>query len=136
MELDIEILKRLKKKSINSKVKFRDDFKWLINKALIDIESWIKNEIWTKYNIKYFDIWNNNIKIKIEDKNKNLEKLIDCILRHTKAEEQYWYVIVEIVIHEYSKKQKSYILWKYSIKNSNLITYSITDKIKETIDEI
>ncbi|MDD2487150.1 MAG: hypothetical protein PHS92_02180 [Candidatus Gracilibacteria bacterium] len=136
MELDIEVLKRLSKKSNNSKVQFRGDYQKLIDEVILLLEEKTIELVGKKFKINYTSVGKNNLKIKIEDDELKIEKLIDCVLRHTLAEEKYGYVIIDMIANEYSKKPKSVILGKYDLMKKDILVDAVIGKMFQIIDEI
>jgi hypothetical protein len=86
----------LQKKKIKSKSMFDDDFFGQIKTLIEEIEKVISKNIITEYSVEYTSYSSNSAKIKINDKQKVIFKLINCKLTYKKSDIKFGYIHPEI----------------------------------------
>jgi len=121
MKITLDQLRDLQKVPNKSKVKFSWDFENEIEKLMKMIEKSINKEIAPKYRIEYCNYWKNNLKIKINDNDKLIEKLIAFNLAYNNTDERYWYIDPQFLVNELWKKTKVIGMWKISIMDKENI---------------
>lgn len=121
--------------SIKSKVKFNWDFYAELENLMELVEKAIEEEIAPKFHIEYTDGWNASIKIKVNDADKKIEKLITCNFTYNKTDEKFWYVDPQFLSSEISKKTQVYNMWKFPIKDKKKILQKFVEKLIFIIEE-
>ncbi|MDD2871041.1 MAG: hypothetical protein PHS49_03545 [Candidatus Gracilibacteria bacterium] len=122
MKNTLDQIKDLKKVSNKSKVKFNGDFGKEMEKLMNLVETEVKKHILSKFRVEYTSYGNSSMKIKINDSDKAIEKLITCNFTYNKTDERYGYVDPQFLLNEIGKKTKIYDMGKYSILDSDKIT--------------
>lgn len=128
---DIEI----EKNKIRSKSMFNDDFFGQIKTLIEEMENKIQEKIIPNYNVEYTSYWNNDAKIKINDKDQSIFKLIHIKLTYKKNDVKFWYTHPEILSDEKWQKTITYKLWKFKIDEHKIIIDSLIEKTIEVIEE-
>ena len=131
---EIKLLEEEKKK-IRSKSMFDDDFFGQIETLIEEIEEIVSKEIISNYWIEYTSYSNNSAKIKVNDKQKSIFKLINIKLTYRKSDIKFWYIHPEILSDEKWQKTVTYKLWKFKIDEHKKILNSILEKLIEVIEE-
>jgi hypothetical protein len=124
------------KKTIKSKVMFN----WKYYKELEDlmekIEGLVEKEIVPNYPIEYISYWNSNIKVKVDDRENDIERLINCALEYTKNDERYWYINLKFLVTEFSQNKKVFDSGKFFIRDKDKILAKFLNDLKPKITEI
>jgi len=128
-ELEIENNK------IRSKSMFNDDFFGQIESLVEQMQDIIQKKKIPNYTVEYTSYWNNDAKIKINDENLSIFKLIHIKLTYKKNDIKFWYIHPEILSDEKWQKTKTYKLWKFKIDEHKQILDSIFEKLIEVIEE-
>ena len=131
----LDKIKELQHVSIKSKVMFKWDYLWEIKKIMTKIEKIVTKDVLTKYWIEYTSYSKYWFKIKIDDIEKSIEKLITFNLTFTKNDEKYWYIDPQFLSNEISKKTKIYDMWKYSILDHDKLLNDFIKKIVLVIED-
>lgn len=121
--------------SIKSKVKFNWDFYTELENLMELVEKAIEEEIAEKFHIEYIDGSNASIKIKVNDADKKIEKLITCNFTYNKTDEKFWYIDPQFLSSEISKKTQVYNMWKFPIKDKKKIIKKFIEKLIFIIEE-
>lgn len=121
--------------SIKSKVKFNWDFYAELEKLMELVEKAIDEEIVPIFHVEYTDWWNASIKIKVNDTDKKIEKLITCNFTYNKTDEKFWYIDPQFLSSEISKKTQVYNMWKFPIKDKKKIIKKFIEKLIFIIEE-
>jgi len=123
-------------KYAKSKIKFcwdyKNELKILVNLITKKFEESDKD----KKIIKFIETSNNWVKIKIDDKDRKITRIIECIIRHDNNDEKYGNCHIELVIKELSKKARLYYVGKFQIQDHNNIVKKIIKDLYLSIEEI
>ena len=123
------------KNSIKSKSMFDDDFFGQLDNLLESLEKLVSDKIIPKYKIEYTSFWNYEAKIKVNDTEKFLNKLITIKLTYKKNDIKFWYIHPEILSDEKWQKTITHKLWKFKIDEHKIILDLIIEKMIEVIEE-
>ena len=123
------------KKKIRSKSMFDDDFFGQIDTLIDELENIVNTKIIPNYWIEYTSYSSNNGKIKVNDKQKSIFKLINIKLTYRKSDIKFWYIHPEILSDEKWQKTITYKLWKFKIDEHEKILNDILEKLVEVIEE-
>lgn len=131
----LEKIKELQHVSIKSKVMFKWDFTGEIKKIMWKVEKLVAKEIISKYWVEYTIYSKYWFKIKIDDIDKWIEKLITCNFTYNKTDEKFWYIDPQFLVNEVSKKMRVYDMWKYPILEHDLILKDFIKKFVAVIEQ-
>ena len=120
---------------IKSKIKFQWDFKKSLNELVSKLEIKISEKIIKNYWVEYTSYWDQIIKVKVNDKNQMIEKLITCTLFYNKNDKTYGYITPLFTSAEKSQKTKKYELTRFSLSDIDLIVDKVIGKIVEIVEE-
>jgi len=123
------------KNKIRSKSMFDDDFFGQIDELMEQIGDIFRNKIITEYKTEYTSLWNYEAKIKINDDDKSIFKLINIKLTYKKNDIKFWYIHPQIISDEKWKKTVTHKLWKFKIDEHKKIIKNIFEKLVEVIEE-
>jgi len=129
-------LRESESKTIRSKVKFVWVFKDELKQTLDILEQKIEKEVQKHFKIWYITLWNNYIKLKINDEEKKIVRIINCVFRYDRSDEKYWNVDIEFESTELSKKPHFHYVWKYNILDREKIIEKVLNDLIASIDEI
>lgn len=128
-------VKDMEEVSIKSKSKFDEDFFEHIEILIEEIDKIVTENISKKYSVEYINYSNNSIKIKINDEQKLIFKLIHCKLTYKQNDINFWYIHPEILSDVKWQKTITHRLEKFNILDHKKILNSISKKIIEAIEE-
>jgi hypothetical protein len=114
---------------------FDDDFFGQLDEIISWLEKKVTEKIIPNYCIEYTAYWNYEAKIKINDTEKFLNKLITVRLLYKKNDIKFWYINPEILSDEKWQKTITYKLWKFKIDEHKIILDLIIKKMIDVIDE-
>jgi hypothetical protein len=77
-----------------------------------------------------------DIKIRINDTNTGIEKLMNCIFRYHHDDEKYGYVHIELTSYELSLKPRVHFMGKYSVTDRKNIEKDILKDLVICIEAI
>lgn len=122
--------------TIRSRVKFSWKFEDELQATIDVVEEEIENELH-----KYFGVWSilsgkNNIKIRINDEEKNIQRIVNCVFRYNNTDEKYWNVDIELASSQLSKKPNIKHIWKFKVLDRKNIVENIMEYLIEWINEI
>jgi hypothetical protein len=100
-----------------------------------NVEKSVKKEIVPKYHVEYMNFWKNNMKIKINDKEKLIEKLISWNFTYNHTDERYGYVDPQILVNEMWQKTKVFGMWKFSILDNEKIVNKFIKSLISIIEQ-
>ena len=126
----------LPKTNIKSKAVFWKKFEEEITKTIEWLAEFLDVNLENNYEIDYVDIWVRSIKIKVNDEEKFIFKIINCIFDYNKVDEKYWNTRVELTINEQSKKPIFYMVWKFNIIDRDEINTKTLKLVIKWIEEI
>lgn len=128
-------VKDMEEISIKSKSKFDDDFFGQIETLIEKLDNMVSGNIGKKYSVEYTNYSNNSIKIKINDNQKSIFKLIHCKLTYKQNDINFWYIHPEILSDVKWQKTITHKLEKFNIVDHKKILDSISEKLIEVIEE-
>lgn len=105
----------LPKTDIKSKLKFTQDFNKELQKTMEELAVFLDKELDGLYDMDYVDLWHKNIKIKVNDDNKFIYKMINIVVDYNAVDEKYGNIHFNISIHELSQAPKFFLFWKISV---------------------
>ena len=120
---------------IKSRKKFGWDFKQLLKDLVSELEIGIAEQIIKNYWIEYTSYWDQIIKVKINDKNLMIEKLITCTLVYNSNDVRYWNITPIFVSAEKWQKAKKHELKSFAIMDKDVIVKAVVRKLLEVIEE-
>lgn len=129
-------IKELQLNKINSKVKFAGKFQEELQKSIDSVEKFIEKELPKHFQVGSILSWKNNLKIRINDKEKNIQRIVNCVFRYDKKDERYGNTNIELASSELSKKPNLHYVGKFSITDTEGIKERILKDLIEWINEI
>ena len=131
---EIKLLEKEKNK-IRSKSMFDDDFFGQIDTLIEEIEKLVYKNIIPNYQVEYTSYSSKSAKIKINDNNQSILKLINIKLTYKKNDIKFWYIHPEILSDQKWQKTIIHKLWKLRIDEHEKILNSILETLVEVIEE-
>lgn len=128
--------KQIPKTEIKSKVKFTNKFDELVEETLEYLFDFYEKELLSKFKLDYIEISSKTVKIKVNDPDLFIQKIIMVTFESTKVDEKYWNARVELHVSEVSRKPKFYLVWKFNITHKELIAQKTLNLLIEAIEEI
>jgi len=123
------------KNAIRSKSMFTDDYdyemKVLVEKAKEIVDKFIIPE----YDVEYTSYWRSSLKIRISDDNKSIHKLIECKFLYKKNDVKFWYINLEILYSQKSRKTITKKMWRFPILEQDSIIKVFAKTLLEVIEE-
>lgn len=135
MKTTLELMRELQKVSNKSKVKFSWDFEKELKSLMNQVEVAVKKYIIPKYRVEYTSYSNSSVKIKINDTDKSISKLITCNFTYNKTDERYWYVDPQILSSQISQKTKVHGMGKFPILEKERIVETFIKTLLAVIEE-
>lgn len=135
MKTTLELMRELQKVSNKSKVKFSWDFEKELKSLMNQVEIAVKKHIIPNYKVEYTSYSNSSMKIKINDTDKSISKLITCNFTYNKTDERYWYVDPQLLSSELSKKIKVHGIGKFPILEKERIVDTFIKTLLAVIEE-
>lgn len=124
-------IRELHKVSIKSKVMFSWKYRDELEKLMEMVEETIEKEIVSNYEVISISYGNNYFKIRVKNTEEWIEKLLNCVLRYNKNDERYWYINLEIAVHQFSKRTQNHEIWKFHIMDKeNILKLFLSNLIK------
>ena len=133
--LNMDIRQYFTKKS-NSTVKFDWDFEPELMKTVEYIEKAIEEELVGSLKIDSIIIWRNNLKIKVKDDIRMINRSVNCIFRHDNEDKWFWNCHIEFVISELSEKPRLHYVWKFNLNDKEKIKEKILKDLVVAIEKI
>ena len=103
------------KQSTRSTVRFQWDFRAELQKTIDLLEIYFEDELPKEFVVDSVLAGNNEIKIRINDDEQNIRRVVNCIFRYHHDEQKFGNVNVELGSYEVSKKTMVYFVWTFSI---------------------
>lgn len=135
MKTTLELMRELQKVSNKSKVKFSWNFEKELKSLMNQVEVAVKKYIIPKYRVEYTSYSNSSVKIKINDTDKSISKLITCNFTYNKTDERYWYVDPQILSSQISQKTKILGMGKFPILEKDRIVETFIKTLLAVIEE-
>ncbi|EKE26363.1 MAG: hypothetical protein ACD_4C00313G0010, partial [uncultured bacterium (gcode 4)] len=75
-------------------------------------------------------------KIRINDDERKIFKIINCVFRHDNHDKKFWFCHIEFALNEISKKPRVHYVWKFGILEKEKITEKISKDLVYCIEVI
>jgi hypothetical protein len=124
------------KQSTRSTVRFQWDFRAELQKTIDILEVYFEEELWKHFVVDSVLAWNNEIKIRINDDEKNIRRVVNCIFRYHHDEQKFWNINIELGLYELSKKTKVYFVGTFSIIDRERIKKILIKDVIQCIQAI
>lgn len=103
------------KQSSRSTVRFQWDFRLELQKTIDILETYFEAELPKHFVVDSVLAGGNEIKIRINDDEQNIRRVINCIFRYHHDEEKFGNINIELGSYEVSKKTMVYFVGTFSI---------------------
>jgi hypothetical protein len=123
-------------KKSGSKVMFNGDFKKELQKTIDVLGEYIEKNLSTDFEIDSVIWWRNSLKIRVNDAEHNVNKMIHCIFRYHHDEEKFGYVNIEIVASEHSKETKLHFVGRFGVLERDTINKNILEDVIISLKKI
>lgn len=90
----------------------------------------------TLFDLDYVDIGNKSIKIKVNDAQLFIEKMVHIVIDYNAVDEKYGNIRVEITVNEVSRKPKFYLVGKLNVLEREEICKKSLRLVQKAIEEI
>lgn len=121
---------------IKSKVRFKWKFEDEFEKTVDAVEDFLEKELEKHFRVDSIISWNNNLKIRINDAEQGIQRIVNCVFRYDKNDIKFWYTHIELVSSELSKKSKLHYVWKFSIIDREKIKEKVLSDLIAWLKEI
>lgn len=111
--------------SVRSRVKFIWNYYNELKLTIDIVEELVEKELNKYFKVASIISDRNNLKIRINDEEKWIVKLINCAFKYDNTDIRYWNTKIDLVTSELSKKPHLHFVWKFNILER--------DKIKEKV---
>lgn len=112
-----------------SKIMFQGDFKKELQKTIDVLGEFIGKNLSTNFEIDSIIGWRNGLKIRVNDTEHNVNKMIHCIFRYHHDEEKFGYVNIEIVLSEHSQETKTHFVGRFGVLERDTINKRVFDDV-------
>jgi hypothetical protein len=136
MEINPFKIKEYNMISNKSKVKFKWKFSYELQKTIDEVEEDIEEELNKHFKVGSILAWNNNLKIRINDEEQKIQRIINIVFRYDNNDEKFWNTNIELASSELSKKPNLHFVWKFSILDREKIVEKVLKDLIEWIKEI
>lgn len=108
-------------KTIRSTVMFRGDYKAELLKSMDTIEAAIEKDLPAPFVVDSILGGNNNLKVRIEDIDRNLERIINCLFWFHHDDERYGYVNIDLVMTEFGTKSRTHLVGRFRVTDKEIM---------------
>jgi len=129
-------MKEAQTRWIKSKVRFNWKFEDEFDKTIDLVEDFLEKELEKHFKLDSIISWNNNLKIRINDEQQWIQRIVNCVFRYDKNDIKFWYTHIELASSELSKKSKLHYVWKFSIVDREKIKEKILKDLIAWLKEI
>lgn len=126
----------LPKTEIKSKVRFKWIFDEEISKTIESLAVFLDKELDTLYWVEYVDAWKRNIKIKVDDEEKFIFRMVNIVFDYTSVDEKYGNTRIELTFSETSKKPRFALVGKFHLLDSETIHPAVLKAVIAWLEEI
>lgn len=119
-----------------SKVKFNGNFREELEKTVTMLELYFENELSQEFVIDSVIAYANEIKIRINDDEKWIHRIINCIFRYHHDEEKHGNINIELGVYELSKKTKVHFVGTFGIRERERIKKCVSEDVIASIEAI
>lgn len=131
----VKKLRESQKQPIKSKVMYKWDFVDEVKDLVETLWEVIEKEILPKYKLDYINFANASLKIKVNDKDQMIEKMITFNLAYNIMDKKFGYIDPQFICDEISKKTKVYSLGRFFIKDKEKIINNFLKMLVWIIEE-
>lgn len=108
-------------KPIRSTVMFQWKYKEELQKTMDSVEKAIEEDL-KDYFVVDSILWgNNNLKVRIDDREQGVERIVNCMFRHHHTDERYGNIHIDLVTTGLGIKSKLHEVGKFSILDRETI---------------
>lgn len=126
----------LPKTQIKSTLKFSWNFEDELDKTVQILWEFLDKNLETLFDLDYVDIGNKSIKIKVNDAQLFIEKMVHIVIDYNSVDEKYGNIRVEITVNEVSRKPKFYLVGKLNVLEREEICKKSLRLVQKAIEEI
>lgn len=131
----VKKLRETQKQPIKSKVMYNWDFVSEVKDLVETLWDVIEKDILPVYKLDYINFANASLKIKVNDKEQMIEKMITFNLAYNRMDEKFGYIDPQFICDEISKKTKVYSLGRFFIKDKDKIIKAFLKMLTQIIEE-
>ena len=131
----VKKLRETQKQPIKSKVMYNWDFVSEVKELVEILWDVIEKDILPVYKLDYINFANASLKIKVNDKEQMIEKMITFNLAYNRMDEKFGYIDPQFICDEISKKTKVYSLGRFFIKDKEKIIKAFLKMLIQIIEE-
>lgn len=136
MAADIFVLREQKSSVNRSKVKFIWKYTDELKITIDMVEKAIEKELSKHFKIGSILSWNNNLKIRINDPELWIQRIVNCMFRYSVNDAAYGNTIIDLASCELSKRPRLHPVWKFRILDREKIIEKILKDLIVGIKEI
>jgi len=115
---------------IRSTVMFQGKYKEELQTTMDLIEKAIENESWKHFIVDSILWGNNNLKVRIDDQEQGVERIVNCMFRHHHMDERYGNIHIDLVTTGFGIKSRLHQVGKYHILDrKTLIEHILRDML-------
>lgn len=112
-------------KPIRSTVMFQGKYKEELQKTMDLIEKAIENESWKHFIVDSILGGNNNLKVRIDDTEQGVERIVNCMFRHHHMDERYGNIHIDLVTTGFGIKSTLHEVGKFNVLDRKTIIENI-----------
>lgn len=110
---------------IKSTVMFQWKYKEELQKTMDILEKAIEDESWKQYIVDSILGGNNNLKVRIDDQEQWVERIVNCRFRHHHTDERYGNIHIDLVTTGLGIKSTTHKVGKFSIMDREVIVEKV-----------
>ncbi|MDD5197464.1 MAG: hypothetical protein PHN60_01245 [Candidatus Gracilibacteria bacterium] len=108
-------------KPIRSTVMFQGKYKEELQKTMDSVEKAIEEDLKDYFVVDSILGGNNNLKVRIDDREQGVERIVNCMFRHHHTDERYGNIHIDLVTTGLGIKSKLHEVGKFSILDRETI---------------
>lgn len=108
-------------KPIRSTVMFQWKYKEELQKTMDIIEKSIEEDLWDYFIVDSILWGNNNLKVRIDDQEQGMERIVNCMFRHHHTDERYGNIHIDLVTTGLGIKSRLHKVGKFSVLDRETI---------------
>ncbi|MDD2892058.1 MAG: hypothetical protein PHQ95_03775 [Candidatus Gracilibacteria bacterium] len=112
-------------KTIRSTVMFQGKYKEELQKTMDILEKAIEDESGKQYIVDSILGGNNNLKVRIDDQEQGVERIVNCKFRHHHTDERYGNIHIDLVTTGLGIKSTTHEVGKFNIMNREVIVEKV-----------
>lgn len=125
-----------KLKPIRSTVMFQGKYKEELQKTMDAVEKAIEDGSGKDYIVDSILGGNNNLKVRIDDPEQGVERIVNCIFRHHHTDERYGNINIDLVTTGFGIKSTTRELGKFSIVDCETIVGKVLKGILACVNGV